>query len=128
MPHLTVEYSSNLDGEIDFARFCELLRRAMVETGAFPLAGIRVRALRCEHWAIADGAPTHAFIDLSIRLRAGRTHAVRDAAVAHVFQAAESFLREILEVRSLALSIEMRNIDPDLSRKTGSIRKHLKGT
>ena len=127
MPHLTIEYSSNLDGDIDIAAFCESLRCAMVETGAFPMAGIRVRALRCEHWAIADGEPTHAFIDMSIRLRAGRSDAVRKAAVSHVFSAAETFLRDILNVHSLALSIEMREIDPDLSLKTGSVRKHLTG-
>ena len=54
MPHFTIEYSANLDGRLDIAAVCEVVRKAAVETGIFPLGGIRVRAVRCEHYAIAD--------------------------------------------------------------------------
>ncbi len=127
MPHLTIEYSGTLESEIDIAGLCDSLRLAMTETELFPLAGIRVRALRCDHWSIADGDPAHGFIDMSLRVRAGRPLEKRKAATAHVFAAAERFLAPALEKRSLSLSLEMRNIDPELSPKTGSIRKHLKG-
>ena len=55
MPHFTIEYSANLDGRVDMGAVVELVRKAAVETGIFPLGGIRVRAIRCEHYAIADG-------------------------------------------------------------------------
>lgn len=32
-----------------------------------------------------------------------------------------------MATRSLALSMEMRDIDPELSPKTGTLRDHLKG-
>jgi 5-carboxymethyl-2-hydroxymuconate isomerase len=57
MPHFTIEYSANLDSRLDMAEVVEVVRRAAVETGIFPLGGIRVRAIRCEHYAIADGDP-----------------------------------------------------------------------
>ena len=53
MPHFTIEYSANLDGRLDIGAVCEVVRKAAVETGIFPLGGIRVRAIRCEHYAIA---------------------------------------------------------------------------
>ena len=56
MPHFTIEYSANLDGRIDMAEVVEVVRNAAVESGIFPLGGIRVRAIRCEHYAIADNA------------------------------------------------------------------------
>ena len=128
MPHLTLEYSGGLDGVVDIGGLCDAMRQAMIETGVFPLAGVRVRALRCDFWSIADGDPAHDFVDMSLRLRAGRPLDVRQAAAAHVFAAAEAFLKPVLQSRSLALSLELRDMDPELSPKTGTIRDHLKET
>ena len=47
MPHFTIEYSGNLDRHVDIGAVVELVRKAAVETGIFPLGGIRVRAVRC---------------------------------------------------------------------------------
>ena len=47
MPHFTIEYSSNLDKRVDMGEVVELVRKAAVETGIFPVGGIRVRAIRC---------------------------------------------------------------------------------
>jgi len=64
-------------------------------------------------------------LDVSIRLRAGRSQDAKDAATAHIFQAAESYCSELLQSSSFMLSMEMRDIDPTLSPKTSSIRKYL---
>src|SRR5262249_24016444 len=68
MPHFTIEYSANLDAHIDMGKVVEVVRKAAVETGIFPLGGIRVRAIRCEHYAIADGKPHYGFLDMVLRL------------------------------------------------------------
>ncbi|MCM2563141.1 5-carboxymethyl-2-hydroxymuconate Delta-isomerase [Lutimaribacter sp. EGI FJ00015] len=125
MPHITVDYSANLEQAIDMAAFCDLLRRAAIETGVLPLAGVRVRAFAATHVSIADGNPEHAFIDIALRLRGGRDLATRKRATAHIFDTAEKFLAPIMSKRPIALSFEMRDIDPELSPKTGTIRDHL---
>ena len=125
MPHIAFEYSANLDGEVDMPAFCEALRVAAVETGVFPLAGIRVRASRCDAYAIADADPRNAFIDISIRLRAGRDLETRRRATSEIFATAERYLEPLFEARPLALSLELRDIDPDVSPKRNSIRHHM---
>lgn len=127
MPHFIIDYSANLEEALDWPAFCDLLRRTAIDTGVFPMAGVRVRAFRADHVSIADGDPQHGFIDLSVRLRAGRDLATRQRATAAIFAAAEEFLKPVMATRSLALSMEMRDIDPELSPKTGTIRNHLKG-
>jgi len=102
-----------------------VIRATAAGIDTFPMPGIRVRAFRADHWAIADGDPKHGFIDISIRLRAGRAPEVKQAAAAEVFEAVRAFVAPVMAQRSLALSLEMRDIDPDLSPKTGSIRDHL---
>jgi 5-carboxymethyl-2-hydroxymuconate isomerase len=71
MPHFTLEYSANLDARVDMGKVVEVVRKAAVETGIFPLGGIRVRAIRCEHFAIADGQPDFGFLDMVLRLGEG---------------------------------------------------------
>ena len=127
MPHVQIDYSPNLEGRLDIAGLCRALRDAAVETGALPLAGVRVRATACDHVVIADGNPGHAFVDISVRLRGGRDLETRRRAVAHLFAAAERYCAEVMARAPLALSMEMRDIDPELSPRTGSIRDHLPG-
>ncbi|MEL7098347.1 MAG: 5-carboxymethyl-2-hydroxymuconate isomerase [Pseudomonadota bacterium] len=128
MPHLTVDYSPNLEAEVDIAALCDVLRVAAIETGVFPMPGVRVRAFAATHVAIADGDPRHGYIDISVRLRAGRAMEAKKAAVAHVFAAAQTALAPVMAQRPLALSLEMRDIDPELSPKAGSIRDFLETT
>jgi 5-carboxymethyl-2-hydroxymuconate isomerase len=125
MPHITLEYSANLEEKVDLQALCAHLRAEAAAIEAFPMPGLRVRAVRCDHYSIADGDPKHGFIDISVRLRAGRSDAVKQDATRRLFQAAKSFLEPVLATSSLALSLEMRDIDPELSPKTGTIRDHL---
>ena len=126
MPHITIEYSANIDNRINLQDLCEHMRAEAARIDALPMPGIRVRALKADHYSIADGDPKHAFIDISVRLRAGRPIDVRKDAANRLFNAAKAFLEPVLATSSLALSLEMRDIDPDLSPKTGTIRDHLR--
>lgn len=127
MPHIVVDYSANMESRTDIAGLCDALRRAAIETGALPMAGVRVRAIRADHVSIADGDSQHGYVDISLRLRGGRDLATRKAATTHIFATAEKFLAPAMAQYSVALSFEMRDIDPELSPKTGTIRDHLKG-
>ena len=127
MPHIQIDYSPNLAARLDMDAFCRVLRDAAVQTGVLPLAGLRVRATACDHVVIADGNPEHAFADISLRLRGGRTQAAKEAATAHIFAAAEAFCADVLATSSFMLSFEMRDIDPALSPKTSSVRRYLTG-
>ncbi|APE42553.1 5-carboxymethyl-2-hydroxymuconate isomerase [Sulfitobacter alexandrii] len=127
MPHLIIDYSANLEDAIDMAGLCERLRVVATGLEAFPAAGVRVRAHAARHYAIADGNSAHGFIDVSVRLRAGRDPEVKKAATQALFDAAEAFIAPVMATRPIALSFEMRDIDPALSPKTGTIRDHLEG-
>ncbi len=46
MPHFTMEYSSNLDGTVDFDGLCRAVHETILDTGLFELGAVRVRAFR----------------------------------------------------------------------------------
>ena len=125
MPHIVIDYSPNVESHVDMSALCELLRSTAATIDAFPMPGLRVRATKADHYAIADGSKQHGYIDVSVRLRAGRSMEVRQAAIQTLFEVAREYLSPVLSQRSLALSFEMRNIDAELSPKCGSIRDHL---
>ena len=128
MPHVLVEYSANLEEAIDVGGLCERLRQAAAAIDEVPMPGVRVRAYRADHHAIADGTDGHGFVDISVRLRSGRPDAVKDKIAKRLFAAAREFIDPYMSENSLALSLELRDIDPELSPKTGTIRDHLKGS
>ena len=51
---------------------------------------------------------------------------VRKEATQYIFQAAKKFLKPVLDNSPFALSMEMRNIDAELSPKENSIPKFMK--
>ena len=126
MPHFTIEYSANLEGHVDMAEIVEVVRKAAVEAVIVPLGGIRVRAIRCEHYAIADGNPNHAFLDMVLRLGEGRDLATRKKAGEHVFKALSTHLDPVFAKMKFALSFDMQINDKETSFKRNNIHEALK--
>ena len=73
MPHVTMEYSANLESQVDFDGLCRAIHTTGIATGLFELGAVRVRAIKCDHYAIADLLPQNSFIDTSIRIGLGRS-------------------------------------------------------
>jgi 5-carboxymethyl-2-hydroxymuconate isomerase len=126
MPHFTIEYSANLDGRVDMGTVVELVRKTAVETGIFPLGGIRVRAIKCEHYAIADGRGNFSFLDMVLRLGEGRDLATRQKAGEHIFKALSAYLDPVFANSKFALSFDMQINDKETSWKRNNIHEALK--
>jgi 5-carboxymethyl-2-hydroxymuconate isomerase len=126
MPHFTIEYSANLDARVDMADVVEVVRKAAVETGIFPLGGIRVRAVRCEHYAIGDGNPDFAFLDMLLRLGEGRDLQIRKTAGEHIFRALSAHLDPVFAKGKFALSFDMQINDKETSWKRNNLHEALK--
>ena len=126
MPHFTIEYSANLEKRVDMSKVVEIVRKAAVETGIFPLGGIRVRAIRCEHYAIADGNPNLSFLDMVLRLGEGRDLPTRQKAGEHIFKALSAHLDPVFAQSKFALSFDMQINDKDVSWKRNNIHEALK--
>ena len=126
MPHFTIEYSANLDKRVDMAKVVEVVRNAAVQTGIFPLGGIRVRAIRCEHYAIADGRANYGFLDMLLRLGEGRDLATRKRAGEHIFKALSAYLDPVFAQGKFALSFDMQINDKETGWKRNNIHDALK--
>lgn len=127
MPHLTLEYSANIEGRADIAALCRELHGAVMASGLFELGAVRVRAFAAQHFAVADLDPRNSFIDLSFRIGEGRTPADVKAAGELIFAAATKHCFGLLAEPHFALSLEIREINSKLSWKKNAIHPRLRG-
>lgn len=108
MPHVTVEYTDNIAAEADVDTLLLKLNRSMAERPAmFPVGGIRSRAIRLEHYCVADGLPDGAFVHVIAKIAPGRPEdALKDAFDA-LFEVVKAHFAALYELRPLALSLEV---------------------
>lgn len=126
MPHVIIEYSANLDRELDFPGFLTALRDSALATGVFPLGGIRVRAYRADHYLIADGHPDNAFVHIMLRVGHGRDLDTRKRACEAIFATACEKLASLYERRPLGISLEMQEVDAVLTCKKNNLHEYVK--
>jgi 5-carboxymethyl-2-hydroxymuconate isomerase len=126
VPHFSIEYSSNLDGRFDLQDLCDAIHAAALETGFFELGAIRVRAIRCDAYAVADKLPDNAFAHIVLRLGQGRSAADKKRIGGTIFAAAERALAPLLASPHFALSFEIVEIDANLSWKRNAIHPRIR--
>ena len=121
MPHLIVEYSANVEARIDLDSLLDSLHRTAIETGMFPLGGIRVRAYRADRYRIADCDADNAFVHVTAIVGAGRPLDRRERASRQLFQAICDELAAAQATSPLAISFNMREFDPVLNFKKNNL-------
>jgi 5-carboxymethyl-2-hydroxymuconate isomerase len=119
MPHLTVEYSANLENQIDILKLVETIHQAALKTGVFEVAAVRTRAARREYYAIADGHRDNAFVAIVARVAPGRPPETRKRLGQEIFDAACDYLQRTYETTPISISLEVQEID-----NTAAFRKN----
>lgn len=125
MPHQIIEYSGNLDSDLDIEELVRVLHETAVGIDFLPTGGIRTRAARREHFLIADGHPDNSFINVTLRIAKGRTPEERKSAGQILFAALQHFVDSVYDSRPMALSFEIQEIDPESRWKQGNIRDYM---
>ncbi|WP_106477981.1 5-carboxymethyl-2-hydroxymuconate Delta-isomerase [Phytohalomonas tamaricis] len=125
MPHLHIEYSPNIERHVDMRDVCQAAWEAMKENDLFPLAGIRVRAFAADHCIVADDHPDNDFVAMTLSVGAGRETSALKAAGNRIFSAVQAALTTPLSTSHFALSLEIREINAELSWKDTPIHARL---
>lgn len=121
MPHFVIEYSSNLEDRIDPPGLVTRLHQAAVDTGVFPIKGIRTRAVRRECCRVADGHPDNGFVHIDARIGPGRPLELRKAVGTQIFEAICEYLQPVYEDSPLGISMEIREIHPELGFRKNNL-------
>lgn len=123
MPHLTIEYSKNLESHVDIDQLVDRVHSAAMTSPIVPVAGLRTRAYGRSHYRIADGDPLNTFVALLARLGPGRSD-----------QEKSDFLQLLMETicdasagtpLSIAYSVEFQEIDARFRLNDNGIRSRM---
>jgi 5-carboxymethyl-2-hydroxymuconate isomerase len=125
MPHLNIEYSANLEDVLDVQGLVDTIHETALETGIFPLGGVRTRAEPRKHYRIANGDPSAGYIHMMVRIGSGRDFELRRAAGERIFAALCEFTDPIYRSRPLALSFELAEIPPDMAWRKNNLHELL---
>ena len=127
MAHAVVEWTSNLEGEADIRGLLELIAAAMRNSGGvFPWGGIRVRGIRLDDYVIADGKADDAFVNVTVKMGAGRSAEFKQAFFTDLFEQIKAHFAELYARRYLALSLYVEEADEAGSFKHNNIHKRFK--
>ena len=125
MPHLIVEYSANLEDDVDIDALLGALHAAAIRTGVFPLGGCRTRAARRDHYVVSDDRPENAFVHVIARIGAGRDVATKKRAGDQIFVTLTDQLAGVYATRPLGISFEIVEIDADCTWKRNNLHEAL---
>jgi 5-carboxymethyl-2-hydroxymuconate isomerase len=126
MPHVILECSANLRDRTDLAALVLVAHEAALETGVFPIGGLRTRVAERADYRIADGDPDNAFLHVTLRIGHGRDDETRRRAAEAVFEAVRAALAPAFATSPLALSLELQEIDPATSFKENNLHEYVK--
>jgi 5-carboxymethyl-2-hydroxymuconate isomerase len=132
MSHMTLEYSANLRAEGRFGELCLKLSQFMtalrIEGAAvFPPGGVRVRAIACEEYCIADGTASDAgFVHAILKIGAGRGDAAKQATCNGLFDIMKTHFSEQFAKRGLALSLELNEFSEAGTLKHNNLHARFK--
>jgi len=79
MPHIVLEYSSNLPELPDFRALFDDIHQALNRIGGIRLENCKSRARAAKHYYIGDGNPDNAFVHLDVEFVKGRSREVKQA-------------------------------------------------
>ncbi len=108
MPHLILEYSDNLEFEVQplLAR----LHEALVATGAVAMKGLKSRAVRHSDYRMADGNSTYGFAHLSMLIREGRPQETQRELAEQALKVMEAEFGDRYETGYLSLSVDIKEM------------------
>ena len=127
MPHLIIDYSSNLKHHADFAKLFERFQNYIEQSSLFPLTGLRCRAFASDHFHVTCGDPRYAYVHVNFRIGAGRTQEQLKKSGEDINRLLLDWLEPVNARGEIicALSFEITQIDSGLSWKHNPVRAHM---
>jgi 5-carboxymethyl-2-hydroxymuconate isomerase len=132
MSHMTLEYSANLRDAGRFGELCKKLAQHMTAlrvdgAAVFPPGGVRVRAIACEDYCIADGSMSDAgFVHAILKIGAGRSDAAKQTTCNGLFDIMKAHFAQQFSQAGLALSLELNEFSEAGTLKHNNLHARLK--
>lgn len=126
MPHITVEYSTNLDQRLSMRKVIEKIHAAVLASSAFELGAVRTRAIPQSLYVVADGNPDNSYIHIDMRIGPGRDANTKKCVSQAILDTVREETKEVMAQYGLGISVEIREIDYTAALKLNNLHERMK--
>jgi 5-carboxymethyl-2-hydroxymuconate isomerase len=110
MPHLILEYSSNLKLNDGFKALFKNLHSILAQELPTDIANCKSRAVAHAEFYLGDGAKDLAFVHLQIKIMPGRTREVLDKTGHQVMEELKKFFHQPAQDLKLQITLEFSEL------------------
>jgi 5-carboxymethyl-2-hydroxymuconate isomerase len=110
VPHIILEYSSNLGDDAGLAHLLDSLHAALGDTESFESERIKSRAIRCDTYHV--GTERRGFVHATVLFSPGRPEALRRQVVRRLLDIMRS--DSVMGGADVATSVEVRQFEPGM--------------
>lgn len=122
MPHLILEYSSNLKTKPS-KELLSRLHESLPALGPFELHSIKSRILEHQVYCVADGDPDAGFVHLELRILSGRAPEIKQRVSKGLAEILKDFFAADLSARRMSVTVEIRDLDAECYSKVSTIER-----
>ena len=110
MPHLTLEYSANVESPSDLPDLFARLHHVLAEVGGIKIENCKTRSRKVRDFLVATGGESQAFVHLDVRFLEGRPPETRQEVGEALLEALLQGFRESVERLELQVTVEIQEI------------------
>ena len=113
MPHVVIQYTANLEPLVDMSALCKDIASTLVglkdeeRKPVFPIGGTRVLAYPAQHSAVADSKGDYGFCYINMRIAAGRSEAMKQAAGDAIHRLAQERFARAFDKAHVGVTIQI---------------------
>jgi len=110
MPHLTLEYTTNLDEWASDPGLLLTLHRMLESVAGIQIENCKSRWRMVDEWVVGDGKGESAFVHLDLRFLEGRPMSVKQAVGAGGLEILRAHLASVSDQLNLQITVEVQDI------------------
>ncbi len=112
MPQLILEYSANIEQNIDFQELLSQLHHVLSETAGVSIGNCKSRAVKREDYCVGDGDEMNAFVHVDVGLFP-RDLEVKQAIGQQMLKVLENAYAPSMQDHNLQITVWVRDIQPE---------------
>ena len=110
MPHITLEYTDNIDQPIEFRDLFAELHQVLSSVAGISIANCKSRARCLDTYHIGEGKAGNAFVHLEVRLLEGRSAELKREIGERGLEVLKKHFARSLSDRHLQITLEVRDM------------------
>ena len=123
MPHLTLEYTENLEENVNFKSMFSKLHNILVDVGGINIGNCKSRAVTRKNYYIGKGQKNAAFVHLAVSFLEGRSIELKGEIGRQILKVLKDYYSLAIKNYDLQISVEITDIPRPLYFKYPELKE-----